>query len=142
MSGRSASAYLVLEEWIAEDDIHSFTCRDVQDVFDLPPQRASNLIAKYVDEVDKGDLGNALYVIHRTGWGTTAVWHVGHLKGDMKSFARQTGHDFRTRILRAVLKRLDKFAVKNPRLRGDINGIMLDLGGILERVERLIEENA
>lgn len=76
--------------------------------------RASWLIQSYLDAQRRPN-SQTLYVLHRTGRTSNAVWHVGSRAQDARELGRQHLDDMRLRVVRAMEPDLIRMGILNPR---------------------------
>lgn len=115
-----------LEEWLYETHTlggGSFTSLDVANGLDVPRHDATRYIRSYLD-AQRAQSSRTLYVLHRSGRTSRAVWSVGVRSADARATSHQFFDDIQQRFVRAVEPDLVRIATLNPRARRKCEAII------------------
>lgn len=106
----------VLEEWIVETYGFggSFTNRDVAEGLDITNAQASMLIQSHLD-AQRAAEPLTMYVLHRDGRTSAAVWTAGISTADARAVSQQFVNDVQRTVRRAFAPDLLRIAALNPR---------------------------
>jgi hypothetical protein len=118
-----------LEAWLFESNTFGgqFTNHDVADGLGVSSSEASTYLQSYLD-AQRSTRSRTLYVIHRTGRTSTAVWQAGVRTADVRATSNQFFDDVKVRFVRAVEPDLARIAELNPRARRKCEAIIDAVG--------------
>lgn len=91
-----------------------FTNAELAEAWHISTSRASAYIDAYQEAQNRQD-PQTLFVLHREGRTSTAVWHVGVRASDAREIGNQFADDVRRRVERAIEPSLTRLVQKNPR---------------------------
>lgn len=117
-----------MEAWLFDQDRDDrpvedlrFTNIDLAKAMRVDRREASALIASYLD-AQRAPKSNTLYVLHRTGRTSTAVWQVGQRTADAREIAGTLFDDVEVKVKQAFAPDLKRLAEKNPRAAKFVSG--------------------
>lgn len=118
-----------LEAWLFERRTFGgdMTNEDIAEALDISHSEASDYIQSYLD-AQRSPHSRTLYVLHRTGRTSSAVWHVGERTADARATSHQYFDDVRHRFVRAVEPDLARIAEINPRAARKCKAIIEAVG--------------
>lgn len=114
-----------LEEWLFEQHTlgGSFTVYDVADAMGCESSAASGYIQAYL-EAQRSGSSRTLYVLHRDGRTSAAIWTVGIRSADARAVSHTFYEDVKRKWMRAVEPDLARIAARNPAARPRVERII------------------
>jgi len=118
-----------LEEWIFENHPTggAFSNRELASRLGVSRRQASRLIRRYTD-AQRRPRSRTLYVLHRNGRTSRAVWRFGIRTADMRGIGGQYFDDVQQKFHRAVEPDLRRIAALNPRAARQCEAIIEAVG--------------
>src|SRR5262245_61962410 len=118
-----------LEEWLYETRPLGgrFTQEEVAERFDVTGRAATAYIRAHLD-AQRSIRSRTLYLIHREGRTSKAIWIVGVRSADARALSHQYFDDVRQRFLIAVEPDLVRIGALNPRARRKCEAIVAAVG--------------
>ena len=118
-----------VERWLSENHTFggTFMNHELAEGLGVSPAEASALIQSHLD-AQRSPTARTLYVLHRSGRTSAAVWRAGVRTADARAVSGQYFDDVKRKFLRAVEPDLKRIASVNPRAARQCEAIVEAVG--------------
>ncbi len=103
-----------LEEWLFDHEGETFDTYRLSNEMKVTAPAASGMVQSYLS-AQRRKHARTLYVLHREGRTTKAVWSFGIRAADARAIGNTLSDDVRAKVLRAFAPDLKRIATRNPR---------------------------